>query len=104
MMAAVFVFADHRGASDGEEPARTDVARGAEVIRLTRPADGLVCTRCGTCCEWGSVMACTMWPKGCKTGPSDPPPLVCWRCCDEDEQCDLVDAGCPTALAYRRGW
>ena len=47
-------------------------------------------------------MACTMWPKGCATGPGDPAPSVCWSCCDEDEQCDLVDAGCHTALMIRR--
>lgn len=66
------------------------------------PGAPLHCTRCGFACEIGSIAACVMWPKGCRTMPGDRAPSVCWWCCTEDERVDLVDAGCHTAAMYLR--
>lgn len=46
---------------------------------------------------WGSVGACTMWPKGCQTTVGDPVPEVCWEDCTDQQRRELSEAGCPTA-------
>lgn len=48
-----------------------------------------------------SIDLCTWWPAACQH-PHGPRPQRCWRCCDEDQRLDLVDAGCPTAIDYVR--
>jgi hypothetical protein len=70
-----------------------------------RPGNGIVvCRGCGSSATLGTVEVCLWWPFGCVTRDSEPCPRLCWDCCDEDEQCDLVDAGCPVAAWRRSGW
>ncbi len=76
----------------------------APVVTLTPLVEGapLTCAECGLQVVWGSVAACVMWPKGCRTVRGDRLPSVCWWCCDEDQRVDLIEAGCDTAVRYVR--
>lgn len=60
------------------------------------------CKSCGRAPRDGADL-CTWWPPSCPLTGRTPArrPTHCWECLDEDQQSDLVDAGCPTAASRR---